>query len=407
MPRPSAEMIMDWTLPADLRRHMQRMWDSGRLLTAPLLAEPLFPFRLNLRGPNARSLSEQFDDVRAWIRAWESGAGYQLEWSEVNHRVLGRNRIPSVVCVAEEDALRMIAKTNEAAQFREIVAETRERLPRLTEWLARKPFAALDCAPDWPRVLDVLTWFLAHPRCGLYLRRIDIPGVDTKFIEERKPLLTELLDLALPPETIDAAAPGWRNFERRYALRPKPNLIRFRVLDRRLAIQGLTDLSAPAQELATLDLAVARIFITENEINGLAFPDVAESIVIFGLGYGLDRLSDIRWLKGRPLHYWGDIDTHGFAMLDRVRAIFPAAESLLMDRETLCAHSNFWVHEAAPYVGELSRLTGAEQALYDDIRFNRLGDRVRLEQERIGFACVERAVGQASRPVPAPEARES
>jgi hypothetical protein len=399
-------MTMDWTVPEDLRRHLQRLWDSGRLLAAPIRAEPIFPFRLSLRSPSMRSLSEQFDDVRAWIREWESGAGYQLEWSEINHRILGRNRIPAAACVAcEEDALRMIGKMNEAARFREIVAGTRDRLPHLTEWLGRKPLAALDCALDWPRILDVLTWFLAHPRCGLYLRRIDIPGVDTKFIEERKPLLTELLDLALPPEAIDAAAPGWRNFERRYALRPKPNLIRFRVLDRRLAIQGLTDLSAPAQELASLELAVARVFITENEINGLAFPDVAESIVIFGLGYGLDRLSDIQWLKGRPLHYWGDIDTHGFAMLDRIRAIFPAAESFLMDRETLCGHAHFWVRESAPYAGELSRLNEAEQALYDDIRFNRLGDRVRLEQERIGYACVERAVGQASRPVHAPEAR--
>jgi hypothetical protein len=399
-------MTMEWTVPDDLRRHLQRIWDSGRLLTAPLRGEPLFPFRFNLRGPNARSLSEQFDDVRAWIREWEGGAGYQLEWSEINHRILGRNRVPAAACVVcDEDALRMIGKTHDAARFREIVALTCERLPQLTEWLAGKPLAALDCAADWPRVLDVLTWFRAHPRCGLYLRRIDIPGVDTKFIEERKPLLTELLDLALPPEAIDAAAAGWRNFERRYALRPKPNLIRFRVLDRRLAIQGLTDLSVPAQELASLELAVARVFITENEINGLAFPDVAESIVIFGLGYGLDRLSDIRWLKGRPLHYWGDIDTHGFAMLDRARAIFPAAESLMMDRETLCGHAHFWVRESAPYVGELSRLNGAEQALYDDIRFNRLGDRVRLEQERIGFAWVERAVGQASRPVRAPETR--
>jgi hypothetical protein len=396
---------MEWTVPDDLRRHLQRLWDSGRLLAAPLRGEPLFPFRFSLRGPNARSLSEQFDDVRAWIRQWESGAGYQLEWSEINHRILGRNRIPAAACVGcEDDALRMIGKTHEAARFREIVAETHERLPQLTEWLAGKPLAALDCAADWPRVLDVLTWFRAHPRCGLYLRRIDIPGVDTKFIEERKPLLTELLDLALPLEAIDAAAPGWRNFERRYALRPKPNLIRFRVLDRRMAIQGLTDLSVPAQEFASLELAVARVFITENEINGLAFPDVAESIVIFGLGYGLDRLSEIRWLKGRPLHYWGDIDTHGFAMLDRVRAIFPAAESFLMDRETLCAHSHFWVRESAPYMGELSRLNGAEQALYDDIRFNRLGERVRLEQERIGFARVERAVGQAFQRVRAPEA---
>jgi hypothetical protein len=398
---------MNWTVPNDLRIHLQRLWDSGRLLSAPLRSEQLFPLRLNLRAPTARSLSEQFDDVRSWIREWETGAGYQLDWSEINHRILGRNRIPAAALVAAEaDALRIIGKTHEAEQFREIAAQMRERLPQLTDWLACKPLAALDCASDWPRLLDVLTWFRAHPRCRFYLRRIDIPGVDTKFIEDRKPLLTELLDLALPPEAIDAAAPGWRNFERRYSLLSKPNMIRFRVLDRRLAIQGLTDLSVPSQEFAQLELPVSRVFITENEINGIAFPDVAESIVIFGLGYGLDRLSDIRWLKERPLHYWGDIDTHGFAMLDRVRAIFPAAESFLMDRETLYGHSQFWVQESAPYVGELSRLNAEEQALYDDLRFNRLGDRVRLEQERIAFTCVEQAVeqavGQASRPVRAP-----
>jgi hypothetical protein len=35
------------------------------------------------------------------------------------------------------------------------------------------------------------------------------------------------------------------------------------------------------------------VLVTENEINGLAFPDVTGGIVIFGLGYGLDRLSEI------------------------------------------------------------------------------------------------------------------
>jgi hypothetical protein len=380
---------MNWTVPEDLRRHLQRLWDSGRLLAAPLRGEPLFPFRLNLRGPNTRALSEQFDAVRAWIREWETGAGYQVEWSEFNHRILGRNRIPAAANVAtEEDALRIIGKAHEAERFREIVARTGERLPPLVEWLARKPLAALDHASDWPRILDVLAWFRDHLRSGLYLRRIDIPGVDTKFIEDRKPLLTELLDLSLPPGAIDAAAPGWRNFERRYALRPKPNLIRFRVLDPCLAIRGLTDLSVPAHEFAVLRLAISRVFITENEINGLAFPDVPASIVIFGLGYGLDRLSDIAWLEGRPLRYWGDIDTHGFAMLDRVRAIFPAAESFLMDRETLFAHQHFWVRESTPYLGELARLNPAEQTLYDDLRFNRLGERVRLEQERIAFTRV-------------------
>ena len=46
-------------------------------------------------------------------------------------------------------------------------------------------------------------------------------------------------------------------------------------------------------------------------------------ILLFGQGYALDRLGDIPWLHRCPLHYWGDIDTHGFAILDRLRAHFP------------------------------------------------------------------------------------
>jgi hypothetical protein len=403
---------MNWTVPADLRRQIQRMWDSGLLLAAPLRGEQLFPFRMTLRGPAARALSDEFEAVRSWIREWETGAGYQLEWAEINHRLLGRNRIPAAVSVvSEEDAFLYIGKSEEAARFRTIASETASRSPALSQWLARKPLVALEQGPQWTRILDVVNWFREHPRCGLYLRQIDIPGVDTKFIEERKPLLTELLDLALPLEAIDAGAPGWRSFERRYALRPKPNSIRFRVLDPGLAIQGLTDLSVPAQEFARLELRPDQVFVTENEINGLAFPDVPGGLVIFGLGYGLDRLSEIPWLSQIPIHYWGDIDTHGFAMLDRLRAIFPAAQSFLMDRETLCAHANLWVRESAPYLGELSRLSPVEQALYDDLRFHRLGDQVRLEQERIAFRSVQQAlavaqgrVAQASRPAREPRA---
>ncbi len=384
---------MEWTVPDDLRQQVQKLWESGSLLAAPLRGERQFPFRLKLRGPSTREILEEFERVRAWISEWEGGAGYELEWSEINHRVLGRNRLPAVASVVcEEDGLRMIGKSGDAAQFREIAAEAASRTPGLTEWLARRPLTALEQGAAWTRILDVVTWFRDHPRCGLYLRQIDIPGVDTKFIEERKPLLAELLDLSSPPGGDRRRAPGWRNFERRYALRAKPNSIRFRLLDPRLAISGLTDLSVPALEFARLEIGAERVFITENEINGLAFPDVPGAVVIFGLGYGLDRLSEIEWLTQRPMHYWGDIDTHGFAMLDRLRAIFPAVESLLMDRQTLEAHSHLWVRESVPYVGELSRLRAAEQALYDDLRFNRLSERVRLEQERIGFRWVEQAI---------------
>jgi hypothetical protein len=40
----------------------------------------------------------------------------------------------------------------------------------------------------------------------------------------------------------------------------------------------------------------------------------------------------------------------------------------------------------------LSRLNEEERALYDDPRDNRLGKKLRLEQERIGFGWVENAL---------------
>ncbi|MCU1337334.1 MAG: conserved hypothetical cytosolic protein, partial [Bryobacterales bacterium] len=53
---------------------------------------------------------------------------------------------------------------------------------------------------------------------------------------------------------------------------------------------------------------------------------------------GLERLSEVRWLRQPALHYWGDIDTYGFHILDRLRSTFPNAWSFLMDRETLLEH---------------------------------------------------------------------
>jgi hypothetical protein len=79
-------------------------------------------------------------------------------------------------------------------------------------------------------------------------------------------------------------------------------------------------MTIPVEQLAALKPAVSKVFITENEINGLCFPDVEKGLVIFGLGYGVDALKTVAWLKEKEVYYWGDIDTHGFAMLDQVRS---------------------------------------------------------------------------------------
>ena len=384
---------MTWTTPGEIEQQLARYWASGQILTAWLLGTTLFPLRLRLKRPNSAALAEQFNETRQWIASLQHGSkaergfGYEISWSEIRHRRLGQNRVPAGVLVpSEADALRLLGKSVEAEQFRALADATLARVPTLKDWLIRSPFSVLQHASDWPRILDVVCWFAAHPNSGLYLRQLDVPGVDSKFIELRKPLLSELLDSAAAREPEAGAIEGKANFEKRHGLLPKPALIRFRILDRRLYIQGWSDLTIPVAQFAEWVAPPKRVFITENEINGLAFPDVADSVILFGMGYGVQILSEASWLRDKDVQYWGDIDTHGFAILDRLRGLFPQTQSFLMDRDTLLNHRELWGVEGEPFRRELQRLTGPEQTLFRDLQENRYGYRIRLEQERISFA---------------------
>ena len=95
-----------------------------------------------------------------------------------------------------------------------------------------------------------------------------------------------------------------------------------------------------------------------------------------------------RWLNDCTVYYWGDIDTHGFAILNQLRGQFAHVVSFLMDSETLHAHTAIWGVEDKPSLMDLHRLTADERALYDDLRDNRIRKGLRLEQEQIGFGWV-------------------
>ena len=389
-----------WTTPTELRAQLERRWKNGDFLVRQGASDaPLFPLQLGLRVPDAKALRDEFEAVRTWIRALEAGSkdtlgfGYELVWAEINHRQLGRNRVPKAVLFEHRrDALALLRVEQQAKRFETLERVILDDFAELGPWLSRRPFNVLEHAQAWPRLLTVLRWVQAQPRPGVYLRQLEIPGVDTKFIEAHKSLLAELLDLVLPASAIQAGAHPVRQFEQRYGFASKPTLIRFRSLDQTLALGPLDDVSTPAPQFARLKLPLANVFITENETNGLAFPACARSIVLFGLGYGLTRLSEVPWLQDVAVYYWGDLDTHGFAMLDRLRAHLPHARSFLMDRQTLELHRELWTEEASPFVGDLARLTEGELALFDDLRAQRLGHGVRLEQERIAYSWLRQAI---------------
>lgn len=387
---------MSWTTPDDLKAQLLRLWNRGDLLLPLVTGEPALPLRLTLKGPGSADLTERFDAVRTWVSGLTAVPHLRIEWRAVQHRVQGTQRLPQSVWVDTLDgALALTGKRNAAAAFAEMAAIARSRKPVLLEWLAKRPLQAIDLAGQWPKLLAVVDWLCEHPRPGVYLRQADIPGVHSKFIESHQVVLRELLDLVLQTEDFVPELAGARQFAARYGFLSKPTRIRFRVLDPKIKLLPgpvCPDVALDAGSFASLDIPVRRVFITENETNLLAFPPVAEGIVVFGAGYGWEPLACATWLARCEIHYWGDIDTNGFAILDQFRAYCEHASSFLMDRATLMAHREMWGREDIQAVHDLQRLTGTERALFDDLRNNRIHEGLRLEQERVGFAWVRAAV---------------
>ena len=388
---------MSWTTPAHLHAQVLKLWDKGVLLASIVSGTPIFPRRLIVKGPTSAELAQRFDEVRDWIAGLNNQKKlYRVVWRDLNHRILGPNSVPDEVWIDTlEGALELIGKSRDAERFAAIVALTAERHPQLLSWLGKRPLRALDLAGEWPKLLDIVSWLQQHPTPGIYLRQGDIPGVHSKFIEGHRSVLSELLDLVLQQDTIDDSARGVNGFCRRYGFRDKPSRIRFRMLDADIAFVPTgtdQDIMVTHDTFARLDLPVEKVFITENEVNFLAFPPASRSMVIFGAGYGFEMLAEACWLQSRCLYYWGDIDTHGFAILDQVRALFPNVASFLMDRGTFWAHQSLWGQEPQPERRDLPRLNGTEATLYDDLRQNRLGTQLRLEQEKIGFLWVKIAL---------------
>lgn len=404
---------MTWTTPADLRAQVQKLWDKGELLRPLVDGTPMPPLRLRLVVPTSTELADRFDDVRTWMRdlgchaPTDRAPPYRIVMRTFRHRVLGTNAVPEAVWLDSLDAaLALLGKTQAAQRFAQLVQTTRTQQPAVLPWLQQRPLQALDLVPVWSRLLAVVAWVQAHPKPGVYLRQVDLPGVDSKFIEAHRAVLTGLLDLALPPSAVDVSASGTTLFARRYGFQDKPLRVRLRWLGAGpvllpTANETEQDVTLTQAAFERLALPVQRVFITENEVNFLAFPPMADSLLVFGAGYGFDALAGAPWLHAHPLYYWGDIDTHGFAILDQLRVHLPQAQSLLMDHETLMAHTEQWGYEPTPVLRDLPRLTAKEQAVFDDLRYRRLGSVpsatpgtacVRLEQERIGFGWVQRAL---------------
>jgi len=381
--------------PDDVRDLIKRKYQSKhrewlKISVSDNNSQTLWPLEVNLDIPTEKDALQQQEGVRAWITAWKSWRGSgDLVWTERHWRSLGVQTIPQkLILNGPTDA---VSWTGEAEAWSNAVERYKtlvQRWPALIDVLP-KYYNVLANSDDgnFLRITESLSWICANPNSGLYPRQIPVAGVDSKWLESHKGLVCELASAIQGTDE--------RDFFKVCGLRPPPQLIRMRFLDPeiRSRFSGLCDISAPWEEAANLDIQPSHVFIVENLQTGLAFKNLTGSVVIMALGYGVDVLGRIPWLHHARCIYWGDIDTHGFAILNRARTYLPSLETALMDKQTLFAHCDLWVQEKDQNAcSELPLLTDEEQEVFLSLKNNVWGQQVRLEQERIGWDAAWEAI---------------
>jgi hypothetical protein len=348
-----------------------------------LTQENFFPLELSIGSFPKDYLSLRTEVTQLIDKSKQSlGYGYNLELESRKTYKHGQQSLPKRISIeTEQDYLKLIKKEQEFLRFKVNVKLIRSEVPELDLWLCQNPLEVIKYN-EWQDLLKVCQYFQNNPNPNLYIRELPI-HVHTKFMEQNKDILRKLLEAILPIEQLTSIE-GEREyvFEKRFSLRYREPIIRFRILDTALKARygfPFFDISTPISEFRQLHLESHRFLITENLMNFLTLPTLDNSLALFGSGYAIQSLKSVPWLSHCLIFYWGDLDVDGFKILSQLRSHFPQTISVMMDIKTFETFQDFAVSVSSRVTGTLLHLTTEEQALY--ARLSLHGKR--LEQEHI------------------------
>ena len=386
-----------WTRPDDVRAALPAevgIWRAAdRVRCGARLGAAGFPAaRADVQARSASRLGE----VQEWAGEWEragQGAARRVQEGRWQARRIQHDPGPGLdrrLRAGLGPARRSYAEVGRFTELAEADQATPARgwLP----WLAPPPHEGAPAVSRWDRRYS--------PPCGgsmsgsgpgMYLRQVDVPGVDTKFIERHRGVLAQLLDLQLDRDRIDR---GRRRISRAATgSAGKPGYVRFRCAD--LSGPGSAASARLPSALAEFTAAppgIRRVYVVENEITYLAFPPRGRHRDLRPRATRSPCSNRSAWLADIDVVYWGDIDTHGFAILDRLRQRFPHARSMLMDRGDAAGAPHPVGDRAEPFDRRAwTSWIPKRRSCTSDLMADAFGPSVRLEQERVSFAAIEQA----------------
>lgn len=378
--------------PDDVRDFLVRRFNNQQQNW--LIGEGGWPLDVGLGVPTEKDVADDPGGVRNWVSGWASRTGPgQVTWVERQFARLGTQRFPVKLCFeSASEVAAVVGQTKRwnlaVERYQRIVGRWAAFGQSTTAIAAKFNVLADYSSDDFERLFSLLEWFEFNPSSDLYLRQLPIEGLDTKWIEQRIAVVCNFLRILRDQ-------PESKGFYELCGLRRQPHRVRIRLLcsELRAIVGGLGDIEAPIAELAALSISPRVVVIVENQETGLAMPDIPEAVVIMKLGNAVSALDALPWIRGSTMVYWGDIDTHGFAILHRARRILPDLRSVLMDEATLLGHLSLCGEEAVQCSNaELELLQAHERAVFNGLKANTWGQQLRLEQERLPWTWALNAI---------------
>lgn len=376
-----------------LRKKLSRLEANGKLYVA--LAEGSEVPYLSMPLKRPQDIETSWDELLAWQDFWrkapKASGGHPLWHVEEKRKQtasFGKQLMPVRIFIdTPEDAMALLGLTKKKKEFLAGLSAIESQMPSLRDWYLTY-FVRIFAEDFFPVALSIAHFMLEQEQREGYLREMVIPGVDTKFLENHNFLVRTLWNALFPENTAESSDELW---EKLFVQKVPTPSICVRSLDEHLRLAGVRKLFLSQDDIADFQPPHRRIFITENKVNGYTFPDAEDSLILFGMGYGvLEMAESAPWLADKEIYYWGDLDHDGFNILSNLRKVLPEMKihSFLMDKETLLAYVDPKVKDTGNTTTIPDYLTVSEKMAWKLIHDNGW----RLEQERILHEEVEWAV---------------
>lgn len=357
--------------------------------------ESFFPLTIRADTGNVNDdLLQRQKDLQSLIAKSKNktGSGYALELETVQSRRNGeQTSISRILFETKDDFLSFINENKSYKRFYNAIELVKESHllsnEKICEW-SKSHLNDLQSEPEsshyWSDICLCAEWLNKNQDSKLYIREIPLP-VHTKFIEQNSKLIQSLT------EKSDSAV----SFEDTFGLKTKPCSVRFRSISEKVSLPfsttNLSECQIPIKDFECLDKEfsdqIKNIFIVENEMVYLTFPKVPNSICIWGHGYTVNSLNNVKWFNSKRIYYFGDLDEHGFDILSSYRRFYPNIQSFCMEKSDWNKHLQYAV------VGkklESSRipenLIAEENEVFQIIRNSTQN---RIEQERISVSYIQ------------------